>query len=719
MKKHCLLTLLAILPIMVNAAAVEIDGVYYNLITKGNVAEVTSNPNKYTGTVSIPEKVNYNNVEYRVTSIESYAFCGCSDLITITIPNSVTCIGYRSFDGCQNLSNVKISGNLTNIGDLAFANCKRLSSIDVPNSLLSIGESAFNNCGLTSITIPNKITTIEKLAFANCKDLSSVSIPSSVTTIGKNAFHGCGLPSVTIPSSVTSIGDGAFGQCHKLTNITIPNSVKSIGSEAFNYCVGLTTVIIGKGVTTIGSAAFYDCRNLSTIVIGENVKSIGQSAFFNCFKISEIIIPNNVTVVNDYVFSNCTGLVSVIMGDNVKTIGSNTFYNCKNLTTVKMGNSVSSIGSFSFMGCKEIKDFYISALINPTAMSDTFLESYIEYATLHVPVSAINLYMNADPWKRFGSFVAIDGNEITQKCSIPTISYTNGRLSFSCDTEGVEYVTEITDADIKMHYDASISLSNTYNVSVYATKPGYDNSDVATATFSWNGIEPLIEGSVAKYRLSYIVDNKEISVRNVEYGATISAPSTDSEGNNVTWYTYPSTMPAHDLVVYGMTVKEPEVPEPVEPEPEVFVWLTVNDSQSGYMKIKVKQGAEQTLNFTAEEGWKISNIFMDGRYVTSRLAEDGTFVTPAITSDASIIIMYEETVPSGARTATQSQAEIKVVSDGVVISNAEPDTRCTIYQTDGKQVVNTVIDEGTRKITLQQGQAYIMTINGRTLKFAL
>ena len=215
------------------------------------------------------------------------------------------------------------------------------------------------------------------------------------------------------------------------------------------------------------------------------------------------------------------------------------------------------------------------------------------------------------------------------------------------------------------------------------------------------------------------MDNEELSARNVTYGAAITAPTKDSEGNEVTWYTYPAAMPAHDLVVYGMTVKEPEEPEPIVPEPEVFVWLTVNDCQSGYTKIKVKQGAEQTLNFTAEEGWKISNIFMDGRYVTSRLAEDGTFVTPAITGDASIIVVYEEITPSGVRAATRSQADVKVVSDGVVISNTEPDTRCVVYQTDGKQVVNTVINEGTRKIALQKGQAYILTIDGRTLKFAL
>jgi hypothetical protein len=66
----------------------------------------------------------------------------------------------------------------------------------------------------------------------------------------------------------------------------------------------------------------------------------------------------------------------------------------------------------------------------------------------------------------------------------------------SCATEGVEYVTDITDADIKKHYDATISLTATYNISVYATKAGYENSDVVTATLCWIDKEPVIDVTV-------------------------------------------------------------------------------------------------------------------------------------------------------------------------------------------------------------------------------
>ena len=39
--------------------------------------------------------------------------------------------------------------------------------------------------------------------------------------------------------------------------------------------------------------------------------------------------------------------------------------------------------------------------------------------------------------------------------------------------------------------------------------------------------------------------------------------------------------------------------------------------------------------------------------------------------------------------------------------------------TDGEGMVSTVIESDSQKIRLQKGQVYILTINGRTLKFAL
>ena len=158
--------------------------------------------------------------------------------------------------------------------------------------------------------------------------------------------------------------------------------------------------------------------------------------------------------------------------------------------------------------------------------------------------------------------------------------------------------------------------------------------------------------------------------------------------------------------------------EEVGGEQEQYVWLTMKDGRGSTM-LKVKKGATQELAVKPEAGWKILMATMDGTDISAQIKSGNVYTTPAIMNDATINIVYEMDDPSGTVTARQSKADIKVVDDGVIISNAEPQSRCVVYSSSGQQVVNTVIEDGSRKIPLQKGQVYILTINGRTLKFAL
>ena len=82
------------------------------------------------------------------------------------------------------------------------------------------------------------------------------------------------------------------------------------------------------------------------------------------------------------------------------------------------------------------------------------------------------------------------------KCAKPTIAYKNGKLTFSSDTEGVQFVSSITDTDIKQYNVAEIELSVTYTIRVYATHPNYYNSEEAVATLCWIETEPKTEGVI-------------------------------------------------------------------------------------------------------------------------------------------------------------------------------------------------------------------------------
>ncbi len=123
MKRQLLLLAILLMPLMAMADAVEIDGIYYNLNETDKTAEVTKNPNYYTGDVTIPEIVIYNEVEYPVTSIGDNAFRSGSLIASVTIPNSVTSIGYSAFRECSSLTSVTIPNSVTSIGTAAFYGC--------------------------------------------------------------------------------------------------------------------------------------------------------------------------------------------------------------------------------------------------------------------------------------------------------------------------------------------------------------------------------------------------------------------------------------------------------------------------------------------------------------------------------------------------------------------------------------------------------------------
>ena len=323
--------------------------------------------------IQIPETID----TYTVTAIGSYAFEECSNLTSITLPNTIASIGDNAFYRCSKLASINLPDGLPNIGNRVFYQCTKLTSITLPESITAIREAAFCQSGLTSIRIPASVVSIGEDAFAGCS-LNEVTISDYVIRYFTTIFEDIGVKSVIIIDGSTSISERAFENYTSLTNITIPNSVTSIGAYAFNGCTGLTSIIISSGVTSIGNNAFSNCTNLITIYFNAiNCPRIGSDndpndnpAFNGCSKLKSVIIGNGVKIIPSYAFCYCSWLINITIPNSVTTIGSSSFRSCSGLSSITIPSSVTNIGTDAFKYCSGLTSIVIPnsvISIGPTA----------------------------------------------------------------------------------------------------------------------------------------------------------------------------------------------------------------------------------------------------------------------------------------------------------------------------------------------------------------
>ena len=284
----------------------------------------------------------------------------------------------------EQIKAVVINQGATTIGTYAFIYCYNLISIELPNSIKTIGNSAFFSCSkLATVTIPNSVTLIEiSQTFDGCSSLTAINVdannpnyssedgilfnkskttlirypsgktedtfatPSSVTTIGSFAFRYNGnIKSIVVSNSVKSIEYLAFGQCWNLISMKIGNSVSEIAVFAFPntslssiivdaanpYFCSIDGILYNKSQTTL---ILCPERKAGRVIIPNSVSSIRLWAFHNCVYLTSIIIPNSTNEIEDYAFSFCSNLDTIICkATTPPKIMENTFSNIPSTVT--------------------------------------------------------------------------------------------------------------------------------------------------------------------------------------------------------------------------------------------------------------------------------------------------------------------------------------------------------------------------------------------------
>ena len=382
----------------------------------------------------------------KVVRIGDSAFINCTELTSVTIPDSVTDIRWRAFYNCVSLKSVTIPKSVIDIDNYAFGyyydsdsfGTKKIDGFkinyvkntyghmyalkngftdeaclltnELDDGTLEITKYVGNSatCVIPSEINGKKVTEIGDSAFKGCTELTSITIPDGVIGIGNNAFSGCtSLETVTIPASVTYVGNSAFYGCTSLKSVTVPESVTYIGGYAFAECYSLKYADIPANVTGIGASPFYNCRSL------ENINTDEANKWYTT--VDGVLYDKDKTELINYPAGKKDS--SYVIPEGIRTIREKAFYGCLNLCELTIPDSVTEIESGAFECSSLISDEY----------------GTIKYVDGWVVGSGHTANVVLKDGTRGIAFEAFSCDEIIEKVTMPdTVKYINGCAFENC-----------------------------------------------------------------------------------------------------------------------------------------------------------------------------------------------------------------------------------------------------------------------------------------------
>lgn len=260
------------------------------------------------------------------TRIPFNAFYGCTELTSITIPESVTGMSEDMFKDC-NLDNFIIYGYknsyaetyakennicFSSLGDATLNQTNKPNTTTSPKPTIkpdvTVSPKPNDNSNTTASPKPTgdlgaTTTPLSGTLLKDDKNKVSYKVIAQGKTVSFNGISNKKATKVVVPTTitineikykVTAISDNAFNGCKRLKSITIGTNVTKIGNKAFLKCISLKKIVIPANVTKIGNKAFYGCKKLKSIIIKSKKlrnKSVGTQAFKGIYIRAVIKVP--------------------------------------------------------------------------------------------------------------------------------------------------------------------------------------------------------------------------------------------------------------------------------------------------------------------------------------------------------------------------------------------------------------------------------------------
>ena len=317
--------------------------------------------------VIIPATVKYNDIDWKVVAIGSYAFINERGIGNVELPETIESIEDAAFYQCS-VTMMNFPASLKYIGWRAFYKTKLDPYYIKERSRIKKGVKYFNyrKFNVQPIKIPGS-TAIGPQAFEGSFSQSKFQCPN-ITFVGYQAFKGAkfkiddNIEKGTIPATA-KIGE-------ETTDATIKAMYNNLAPAVTDYRSGVEsfaefggTVSLAEGPLTIPTGMFKNAfTKLAKFVIPYSVKnSIEESAFenagiesFNDFSVvtkigarafkhgcisGDFVILENITEIGDEAFA-CNGKLTgfTVKGNTNCKIGKGIVRGCYNLEYLDLRN---------------------------------------------------------------------------------------------------------------------------------------------------------------------------------------------------------------------------------------------------------------------------------------------------------------------------------------------------------------------------------------------
>ena len=385
---------------------------------------------KICGTYTYPERIKMDGVEIDTDNMHTFdttgehvmriatsnykivgssAFSYIPGIKSAIIPEGVQTLSSWGFLGTSSLTEVSLPSTLTSIGYQAFERTGLISCVVPDGCKMSYG--VFDECYyITYVKLPSDMKTIPSGTFQDCKLLENIDLPPGYTDIEERAFSGSAIKSFIIPKEMTAIRYGTFSYCKQLEEITLPPNLTKIEERAFLYSTALKRVIqadgsyndgeffIPEGVTELGEYAIhFNSPNLHTVRLPSTLETVVQKTFvspmlekFTMNKPNpKFDIRNNsvVETATNILVGGCTqgGTIE----ESVTIIGPYAFYESE-VERIEFHAGVTEIqdNAFAF----SLPKLIISRALVPPALGTTPFQIANYRGTLKVPEDALSAY---------------------------------------------------------------------------------------------------------------------------------------------------------------------------------------------------------------------------------------------------------------------------------------------------------------------------------------